>query len=184
MNTVWNKINNNKPFLELNYSPLYAMWIRILWCLWYYLVSVSEYWNRYSAFFCPVWCFLCSWFHFQTSDMCGFTLSFFRFIFFPFPLYHHFSFITAEFQCRFKLSSCLILILFLWFLIFPDDGLHLFFFLHIPVKHFLPLDSSWFLHGGNMYLSHIPLFAVLSDISDSLQRVFYTSFFTFPWNRG
>lgn len=127
------------------------MWIRILWCLWYYLVSVSEYWNRYSAFFCPVWCFLCSWFHFQTSDMCGFTLSFFRFIFFPFPLYHHFSFITAEFQCRFKLSSCLILILFLWFLIFPDDGLHLFFFLHIPVKHFLPLDSSWFLHGGNIY---------------------------------
>lgn len=60
--------------------------------------------------------------------MCRFSWPFFRFIFFffPFPLYHHFSFSIAELQCHFKLSSYLILILLLWFLIFPDDDLHFF----------------------------------------------------------
>lgn len=110
---------------------------------------MSEHWNRYSAFFAQydVSCapsFIFRLHYFQASDMCSFSWPFFRFIFFffPFPLYHHFSFSIAELQCHFKLSSYLILILLLWFLIFPDDDLHFFFYIYLSNTF-----SPWTLHS-------------------------------------
>lgn len=93
--------------------------------------------------------------YFQTSEICDFTWVSFRIIFFFFPssFYHHSSFSIAERQCILKSASYLFLILlFLDSSVFPWLWSP-FFFSHIFVNHFLPLDSSQFLLFENTPLS-------------------------------